>query len=946
MNLERWKQVEQIYYSVVASPLTSRSAILDALCPNDPAMRREVESLLDARDEAGAFLTPGHLGNLEAEYSLIGCTLGHYQILSAIGAGAMGEVYLAHDSRLDRDVALKVLPSQFTRDAGRVARFQREAKAASALNHPNIMAIYDIGEIGETWFIAAEFIEGVTVRERLKAGRMLVPEAIGIAIQCAVALEAAHQAGILHRDIKPENIMVRRDGLVKVVDFGLARIITEQTALPDATQAGTLLGTPRYMSPEQARGDKLDSRADIFSLGSVLYEMVAGRRAFAGETAAEVFAALLGPTPTLPSDCAKDIPQSVDSIILKALEKDRDVRYQAMQEFATDLQRFNQQCQQASVTRTQSVHWLRPRRMRLIVSAAALVLIAVLGWYSLRVPRTSSRIDSASLSVVPLTSFQGFKDFGALSPDGTRIAFSWNGGEGGNSGKMDRSIYIKTIGPDDPVRLSSGIQDDILPAWSPDGRNVAFCRAIIPVTDAHRSEIFVVPAAGGRERKIAEGRQGVSWSPDGRTLAIADKPDRSGGIVLISLRTLERHQITSPRPYADDLPVFSPNGRWIAFTRDFGYSAREIYVVPAVGGSSKRLTFDREPTYGAAWTADSREIVFASNRGVGGESLWRVAADGGSPRRLSPTLEGGFYPSIAGKRLVYTQASMDTNIDAYEGAGFGAGSVPGRFGSAKTLIHSSRRDDSPSISPDAKRIVFVSRRTGNEEIWTLSLSERHFKQLTSFRGPGTGTPRWSPDGRWIAFDSLASGNPDIYVIDAAGGAPRRLTTGPSGNFMPSWSPDGKWLYFKSDRSGSDQLWKVPFEGGSPVQITTRGAMEGFPSADGRVLYFSNRPWGTISTVPVNGGPEKVLPELAQYHKIFRSWGVVNRGIYFLSRQDSPQQTIRFFSFATRRVTSLAILAKEPIWNYPNVALSQDGRLMLFAYLDRDINDLMLIENFH
>jgi Tol biopolymer transport system component len=439
---------------------------------------------------------------------------------------------------------------------------------------------------------------------------------------------------------------------------------------------------------------------------------------------------------------------------------------------------------------------------------------------------------------------------------------------------------------------------------------------------------------------------GVSWSPDGKTLAIADKPGGSGGIVLVSLETLERRPITSPRPYSDNLPVFSPDGRRIAFTRDFGFSAREIFVAPAAGGHVKRLTFDREPTYGLTWTADSREIVFASNRGVGGESLWRISAGGSSPRRLSPTLEGGFYPSISGKRLLYTQTSKNTNIDLYEGSGFGSGLAPGRFGPPKILIRSSRRDDSPSISPDGRQIAFVSKRTGNEEIWILTLNNKHLRQLTSFKGPGTGTPRWAPDGRSIAFDSLAAGNPDVYVIAADGGAPRQLTAGPSGNFMPSWSPDSKWIYFKSNRSGTDQLWRVALAGGPPVQITHGGATEGFASPDGKTVYFTNHVWGAIGSVPVNGGPEKIVPELAKYDKLFRSWGIIGRGIYFLSREDAPHQTIRFFSFSTKRVTPLVTLEKEPIWDYPDVALSQQGRLILFAYLDQEINDLMLIENFH
>ena len=233
----------------------------------------------------------------------------------------MGEVYLARDTRPDRQVALKILPARFTRSSERVARFRREAKAASALNHPNIITIYEIGEIGDTWFIAAEFIEGVTLRARLAAGRMELQEVLGITIQCARGLEAAHQAGIVHRDVKPENIMVRPDGLVKVVDFGLARVSEGQGSAADASRAGALIGTPRYMSPEQARGQKLDARTDIFSLGAVLYEMATGEPAFPGATTAEVFAALLGSLSRPPSECSDGIPKDLDVIVSKALQK-------------------------------------------------------------------------------------------------------------------------------------------------------------------------------------------------------------------------------------------------------------------------------------------------------------------------------------------------------------------------------------------------------------------------------------------------------------------------------------------------------------------------------------------------------------------------------------------------------------------------------------------------
>jgi eukaryotic-like serine/threonine-protein kinase len=348
MNAERWKRIEEVYHSALASPPAGRAALLDELCSGDGDMRREVESLLDAREQAGSFLSASHLqGQLEqlvSEPSLVGQTVGHYHILSAIGAGAMGEVYLARDSRLDRQVALKVLPPQFTRSRERVARFRREAKAASALNHPNIITIYDIGEIGGIWFIAAELIEGVTLRQRLAAGRMELAEALGITLQCARGLEAAHQAGIVHRDIKPENIMVRPDGLVKVVDFGLARVSEAgQESAVEASRAGALIGTPRYMSPEQARGQKPDARTDIFSLGAVLYEMATGAPAFPGATTAEVFAALLSSVSRPPSQCVQGIPEELDAIVAKALQKDREARYQTMQECAADLRDFVEQ---------------------------------------------------------------------------------------------------------------------------------------------------------------------------------------------------------------------------------------------------------------------------------------------------------------------------------------------------------------------------------------------------------------------------------------------------------------------------------------------------------------------------------------------------------------------------------------------------------------------------
>lgn len=943
MTPERWRRVSDVYDILVQLPPAARQTTLDEECRDDEDLRREIESLLEAREDAGSFLGPEELHSCIRELSepevTPGSRLGRYEIVSSIGAGGMGQVYLARDVELGRRVALKVLPAQFTLDEERILRFRREARAASALNHPNIVTVYDVGESGQTWFIVTEFIEGETLRSRLEHGRLQSDIALDIALQCARALATAHDAGIVHRDVKPENILVRSDGVVKIVDFGLAGTSEESLEIGNDTYTRKVMGTPRYMSPEQARGERLDARSDIFSLGAVLYEMIAGRPAFPGATAAEIFASVLSAEPEKTST-------GLDTILPRALAKVRGERYETMHEFAADLQRFQER--PASFPRNALPAAEKRQLSRRVVLAGAGTLASSIGLIAVRFKSARNRIsDAPPVDVVPLTSFPGYKDFGSFSPDGQRIAFSWNGGSGGDGGRQERNIYVKHVGNGDPVRLTFARADETHPVWSPDSSRIAFCRLMGGRAPFRRFAILTVSAKGGEESKFWYGAEGVSWSPDGTALVVSGLPPESGGIFRVAVKTGLRTRLTRSPIYLDALPIFSPDGRWVAFTRSFSPRARELFVVSANGGSERQLTFDRRPTYGAAWTANSEEIIFSSDRSRGGETLWRIPLGGGTPRRLSATLSGAFYPAIskAGNRLVYTESFLDTNIYSSEGSGFGGRPVPGRFGKTTALIRSSRRDDSPNISALHNRIAFVSRRTGNEEIWRCELDGRNPKQLTSFGGPETGTPRWSPDGNRIAFDSIGTGTADIYVMDADGKLPRRLTSGPFSHYMPSWSADGERIYFKSDRSGSNQIWSVSAEGGPLTQITRGGGCEAFPSTDGKLLYYTNRGWGTIWTLPVEGGPEKPVAELQQFDRIFRSWGVVKEGIYFLSREDAPEQTVRFFSFATRRIYSLLTFGREPIWDYPNLALTDDGCVLLTASLDHEVNDLMLIENF-
>ena len=346
-DVDRWKQIEALYGEALACAADQRDAYLKERCA-DPDLRGEVASLLRANDEAGRFLSSVHLAThlrdiaANARPSLDGGTLGPYANLALIGSGATGDIYRARDSRLGRQVALKVLHSRFTHDPASLSRFMLEAKAASALNHPNIITVHEIGDIDSTHFIATELIAGVSLRQRLAIGRPEVIEALDVAIQCAAALDAGHQADIVHRDIKPENIMLRPDGLVKVVDFGLARTNAEAYGeLGGRTLPGVIMGTPRYMSPEQARGWPLDPRTDIFSLGAVLFEMLVGQPRFAGESTAEVFASLLGPE-DFPEPAVERLPGGVRPIVEKALAKDRDRRYQTINALGRDLRDLRQ----------------------------------------------------------------------------------------------------------------------------------------------------------------------------------------------------------------------------------------------------------------------------------------------------------------------------------------------------------------------------------------------------------------------------------------------------------------------------------------------------------------------------------------------------------------------------------------------------------------------------
>jgi Tol biopolymer transport system component/predicted Ser/Thr protein kinase len=960
MRQQRWQQIEQLYHLVLEHEEVERAAFLQQACAGDEMLLREVQSLLACEQHVQSFMEAPALdvaAKVMAEdqaHALLGRQLGAYQVISLLGVGGMGEVYLAQDTKLDRLDALKILPAELASDPDRLQRFIREAKAASALRHPNVATIYEIGESDGVHFIAMEYVEGQTLAAEIRGRLLDAAEVVEIGIQVADALEEAHARGITHRDIKPANIMMTPRGQVKVLDFGLAKVTEPggQAAASDLsklakTGTGIVLGTVRYMSPEQTRGLKLDARTDLFSLGVVLYEMVAGRPPFEGETSSDVLVAILE---RQPESLARrpDVPAELERIIRKALEKDREVRYQHASELRADLKRLKRDMDLGRLTAaamTRGGH-----RRSLIWVAVLLALLAVAAgtvWFS----RSHSEAPDEPLAAVPLTSYPGYEGQPSFSPDGNQVAFVWDGEKQDN-----RDIYVKLIGSERLLQLTTDPAADYSPAWSPDGRWIAFLRDL----SAQKAAVLLVPALGGAGRKLAEieplswfgpfSGPGLAWSPDGKGLVLRDRNSAGQGLFLLSVETGERQRLTSPPAnLSDQNPAVAPDGYTLAFIRANNSGFGDIYLQKlsetlTPNGDPKRLTFDDRATYGPAWTADGREIVFASGR-LGDMSLWRMAVSGsGKLRRLASLGEDYYEPAIArqGRRLAFTRYLFDANIWRVGVLGTQRKTSP-----PVSFISSTRLDANPQFSPDGKRIAFASGRSSRRgyEIWVCNSDGSNAVQLTSL-GAESGTPRWSPDGERIAFDSSVEGQWEVYVVSANGGKPQRLTTNPAHDASPSWSRDGKWIYFGSNRTGENQnqIWKMPSNSGEAVQVTRKGGYSGFESPDGKFLYYSKAFNATsLWKVPVQGGEETQVVDSLSYYANF---AVVNKGIYWIPRPDSAGGgAIEFLDLATGKIKPVARLEKPGRPGGLGLTVSPDGRWILYSPFDQEGSDIMLVENF-
>ncbi len=730
-----------------------------------------------------------------------GTRLGPYEVLHPLGAGGMGEVYRARDPRLGRDVAVKVLPRDFARDEGRLRRFQVEARAVAALSHPHVLSIFDTGLHEGVPFLVMELLEGETLGERLGRGPLPPRRAAELAAQVARGLSAAHEKGIVHRDLKPDNIFLTEAGPAKILDFGLAKLLPAQgLQLPggdsthpgpleaSATQSGILVGSVRYMSPEHAKGEEIDPRADLFALGIILFEAISGHRPFEGGSAAEVLSAILRDDPPPLTAPKGPLPLGLRSVILHCLEKSPEDRFQSAKDLAFELELIA-----AAAGEEAPVAAAAPPRSRslpkppVLLGAALLLLASGLGGYALRRPADSGRGKVRTLS------YSGHDTSPSVSPDGRTLAFC-----------SDRDgvprIWLKHLKGGSEVALTTGPDD--FPRFSPDGTTLLFTR-----TTGGRSELWKIPVLGGEARKLAEDAADGDWSPDGRrivfmrwkpegdrtasTVAVADA---DGGNVREIARLLQARLLAHPR--------WSPDGKTLAIS----------------GGAQQA----GEP-----------------------QSILLMDADGRNARALKPFRDVGFISAVAwlnAREILYSQAESVVGDSAGSSANFIRQDIHG--GAARPVFwspHSCLLLD--LAGPD--RIVFDAR-SPRQNLRELDLDGRGPVRWLS-RGNGTDRqPVFTPDGAWVAFSSNRSGNLDLWAISTADGTVRHLTDDEAEDWDPGFSPDGRHLLWSSNRTGPFEIWIANADGSGARQLSRDGADAENPTAtrDGRwVVYKSGHPTG-------------------------------------------------------------------------------------------------------
>ncbi len=960
MNAERWKKIDELFGAVLEVSETEREKFLAENCNGDDDLINEVLSLLKTAPRIGNFLETSAMrvaaNKLSEENATVpnssfqGKTIGKYKIEKPIGAGGMGEVYLAWDDKLRRKVALKILPAEYTASDERVKRFELEAKAISILNHPNIVTIFDVGTASAEGinYIATEFVEGRTLRE-LVGKNPKIREILSVTIQVCEALATAHSAGIVHRDIKPENIIVRPDGYVKVLDFGLAKLNrSEPHRFGDfaKTAEGVVIGTPAYMSPAQIGDDTVDHRTDLWSLGVVLYELLTGTNPFKKENRRETLQAILATDPPPPSSANPDIPAELGRILLKALDKDTDLSYQSATDLRADLRRVKRELDSPTSSTFASNNATESTAQRkYLIFAAALLFLPLLGfaiWYFAshsEAPAVNIATEWENAQNLQLTASPWVEGYPSISPDGKDIVFA-------SEIEGDGNIYRQRIGGKTQTNLTpNSKQRDTMPAFSPNGKFIAFR------SEREPSGIYVMEETGENVRRVSDLGYHPSWSPDSKRIVVSDRfsglhtahigPNSS--LWIINAENGEKQKLQTNGDAI--MPSWSPNGQRIAFWFVTGGNSGEIATIPAEGGEPVVIASDAAADWNPVWSPDGKYLYFASNRN-GNMNFWRVPLDEtsgqqtGSPEPVSTPSKYCRHIAFSrdGKLLAYVRYESKSNLQSIA---FDPKTLKTQ-GEVAWITRGNNEISNPQLSPDGER--FLVRNPGNteEDIAVFDKDGGNWRSLTDDRFRER-SPRWSPDGKQVAFQSDRSGKFQIWTINADGSNLRQITfTEKSGATSAVFSPDGKRMAFTETDGDIRKLMILDLTKSWAEQPPSP-----LPPFPGSILSFSARDWSKDGKkLLVNyfepGGDEGGIAvfdlETAKYERITEIGGTpfwLNDNRNFIFTRDN----IIFLGDATTR--SLTEIYKPSAYELQHANISPDNRMIFFRYLQVDADVWLL-----
>lgn len=909
---EKWQKVREIFDAAMRQGSEERNAFLESVCDGDNDLRREVESLLSSFKSADEFLEQpaiGHVANIvinDGPSLITRQTIGHYTIIKQIGKGGMGEVYSAEDTRLNREVAIKVLPANIAHDVKRLQRFEQEARATSSLNHPNILTVYDFGTYQGAPFIVTELLRGEELRDHLNKRTTPVRKTVEYAEQIVSGLVAAHEKGIAHRDLKPENLFITSDGRVKILDFGIAKLRQTKTSRSSSgdpirqavTDDGTIMGTVGYMSPEQVRGEFTDYRSDIFSFGAILYEMLAGRRAFHKETAAETMVAILNEEPEELNELDPAINKSLERIVHRCLEKKAEQRFQSTSDLGFALNALSLQSGRNRSFESGTGTNLSRRKRPIFLVAVGTLLIAtaiVAGWFLSQTTTfkqgtaasTQSTANLENVTLTQITNDPGYEGEPTFSPNGETIAYVSD-----RSGNFE--IYIQQASGGTYRNITDDKAEDVQPAYSPNGNEIAFVSSRSSPTKLRwegydlplmGGDIWVIGALGGSARKVAQEGNFPSWSPDGSAIIYTGGPAYGQKIYRVSVLGGEPSEIVPKRKAEAGLPPryllypsYSSDERWIAYEADSptGFGPRDIWAMNTETSEIEHIARGSNPS----WNADSSAIIYSSAEPGKNFSLWQVPFSRASGKISGPaeplTVSRGRDKKAAvsrdGGRIVFAGEEVSFVV---EKLAFDA--EAGRtFGTPSPITNGRQVSYFQSFSPDGQTVAFESRQGNGSHIWK-SVRDSIPVQLTSDPELDDTFPRWSPTGRDIAFSRKQQesslwlmtddgANPrmvvdkagffawmpdgraliyfstvdrQVYLFDIAANSSRRLTDEPKIVQLFAVSYDGKWVVFQTLQNGNIDLKTVPIEGGETRTIVATPHQDYHPSLSpsGRWLYF-------------------------------------------------------------------------------------------------------------